>query len=475
MDKSRDLGPARSRRTVRLLIGGAITLAIAVPLLLYSGEEIEAAREFFRDPTPHEEYMLSLAHAGLSASALGMDWMDAAESAINGPLPISAPYEQEGFFAQEEALALGYRIHVERGQRLEVSLEMQSIEHARVFMDLFRAATDSTRRAAPVLYATEPDWTIEYEPRRTGDYILRVQPELLRGGRFRLRIRVGGALAFPVFDRNTNAVLSYFGDERDGGSRNHHGVDIFAPRGTPVVAAANGRVRRVQNTGIGGLVVWLTDEARNQSLYYAHLDRQLVENGDIVRVGDTLGLVGNTGNARTTPPHLHFGIYARRYRDERGRRRGGPIDPLPFLRQPTRELVAFSGDVDRIGTWVRVKTDGIRLRRSPGPRSEVVDELSTFTPVQVMAGAGDWYRVRLPDGRGGFLASRLTEPAETPLRTEAVDPSRPVHTVPAAMAPVQAVLDSGTAVDVLGEFDGFLYVDVPEGRRGWIQGESAGG
>lgn len=58
----------------------------------------------------------------------------------------------------------------------------------------------------------------------------------------------------------------------------------------------------------GGKVVWMRDEARGMSLYYAHLDSQHVAAGAYVRPGDTLGFVGKTGNARTTPPHLHFGI-----------------------------------------------------------------------------------------------------------------------------------------------------------------------
>ena len=94
---------------------------------------------------------------------------------------------------------------------------------------------------------------------------------------------------------------------------------MFAPRGTPVLAGAAGRVSRVQETPVGGRVVWLQTDAG--SLYYAHLDRQLVEPGARVAAGDTLGTVGNTGNAAATPPHLHFGVYGRR----------GAVDPEPFV------------------------------------------------------------------------------------------------------------------------------------------------
>jgi hypothetical protein len=90
---------------------------------------------------------------------------------------------------------------------------------------------------------------------------------------------------------------------------------------TPALAAADGVVRGVGVTSLGGKVVWLRDED-GHALYYAHLDRQYVTEGQQVRTGDTLGFIGNTGNARTTPPHLHFGIYARGE---------GPVDPWYFV------------------------------------------------------------------------------------------------------------------------------------------------
>ena len=70
----------------------------------------------------------------------------------------------------------------------------------------------------------------------------------------------------------------------------------------------------------GGQVIWLRDRRVRRSLYYAHLNGWAVQDGTEVRAGDVIGFVGNTGNARTTPPHLHFGVYER-----------GPADPSPFL------------------------------------------------------------------------------------------------------------------------------------------------
>src|SRR5690606_16676185 len=111
-------------------------------------------------------------------------------------------------------------------------------------------------------------------------------------------------------------------DPRDGDVRKHEGVDIFSSRGTPVVAASPGWVRRVGDNRLGGKVVWINNRELGISQYYAHLDSQLVRSGQQVNAGDTIGLVGNTGNAITTAPHLHFGIY------KSGR---GAVNPFPFL------------------------------------------------------------------------------------------------------------------------------------------------
>lgn len=73
--------------------------------------------------------------------------------------------------------------------------------------------------------------------------------------------------------------------------------------------------------------MWLWSPSRGLALYYAHLDRHAVSRGDRVGTGDIVGYVGTTGNARGTPPHLHFGIYARGE---------GAIDPAPFVVDPPR-------------------------------------------------------------------------------------------------------------------------------------------
>jgi murein DD-endopeptidase MepM/ murein hydrolase activator NlpD len=90
----------------------------------------------------------------------------------------------------------------------------------------------------------------------------------------------------------------------------HHGQDIFAPLGAPLLAVADGTVFSVGWNDIGGFRFWLRDRAGNQ-FYYAHLSAfsPLAVNGNEVRAGDVIGFMGNTGDAQGTPYHLHFEIH----------------------------------------------------------------------------------------------------------------------------------------------------------------------
>jgi murein DD-endopeptidase MepM/ murein hydrolase activator NlpD len=119
----------------------------------------------------------------------------------------------------------------------------------------------------------------------------------------------GNALQMPVVGVTPRDLYNSWGDPRDGGRRKHKGIDIFAPKGTAIVAVANGIVTYIGEQPKGGNCLWLsTDDGA--SFYYAHLDRWApgLFEGMEVRSGDLLGYVGNTGNARTTPPHLHFAV-----------------------------------------------------------------------------------------------------------------------------------------------------------------------
>ncbi len=128
-------------------------------------------------------------------------------------------------------------------------------------------------------------------------------------------------LPVPVQGVPMRAVRDTFGAPRPG-DRSHQGVDIFAPRGTPVLATTRGLVARIGENSLGGTVVWVLGPGGDRH-YYAHLNSVAdVKIGQRIAPGDVLGTVGTTGNARGTPPHLHYGVY---------RRGEGAINPFPLL------------------------------------------------------------------------------------------------------------------------------------------------
>jgi murein DD-endopeptidase MepM/ murein hydrolase activator NlpD len=112
----------------------------------------------------------------------------------------------------------------------------------------------------------------------------------------------------PVLTPHPIRITNSWGNPRSGG-RHHEGIDIFAPKGTPVVSTTAGIVTHVGTNTLGGRVVTVLGPAF-ESHYYAHLDSYgEFRDGDLVQPGDVIGYVGNSGNARGGPPHLHYGIY----------------------------------------------------------------------------------------------------------------------------------------------------------------------
>ena len=425
----------------------------------------EAVEEFVdarRPLTPHEAYAQALVDAGLGETALSRVWLREAEAALDDPRDVDLPFLEEGFIAPESPDAVGYRFSLTRGQTLTVRLQVEGEEDTRVFLDVMRLARDPADPPRPVQMDTV-DGALVYEPFRDGDFLVRVQPELLRGGRYALMLTLDPALQFPVADHGMTAIQSFWGAPRDGGRRRHEGVDIFARRGTPVVASVSGYVTRTGDTNLGGKIVWLRDERQNRNLYYAHLDSQAVEPGDRVQVGDTLGFVGNTGNARTTPPHLHFGIY---YRGQ------GAVNPSPFLRPPPGRLAQVEVDRTRYGQWVRIRDEGIRLRTSPSRGGVVALEIPRHTPARVLGGSGDWYRVALPDGTQGYVAARLTEEL-TDLESFVAQTETPVRALPARSSPRAEILPRGTEARVTGRFGDFLQVRTARGGLAWLEAPAA--
>lgn len=133
----------------------------------------------------------------------------------------------------------------------------------------------------------------------------------------------GGAdtLWMPLASVRRTEVASNFGAPR-GGGRRHEGQDFLAPRWTPVWSASYGRVERIGEVPLGGVTVWVRTPG-GLVCYYAHLAGVApgLRVGQRVTPDTLLGYVGDSGNARGGPPHLHFEIIAP----------WGPLEPLPYL------------------------------------------------------------------------------------------------------------------------------------------------
>jgi murein DD-endopeptidase MepM/ murein hydrolase activator NlpD len=142
----------------------------------------------------------------------------------------------------------------------------------------------------------------------------------------------GDRLLIPVSGVASSSLTDTYKDARSEGARAHEAIDIVAPRGTAVIAAAPGTIERLFQSNDGGNTIYVRSDDRRTVYYYAHLDSYAagLAEGDRVARGRTLGTVGSTGNASEFAPHLHFAVM----RTEPGAEwwdSAGAIDPYPLL------------------------------------------------------------------------------------------------------------------------------------------------
>lgn len=137
-------------------------------------------------------------------------------------------------------------------------------------------------------------------------------------------------LMVPVDGVRPSELVDTYNAARSGGRR-HHALDVMARRGTPVISADDGVVRRISTNALGGRTVYVVDHQQRFVHYYAHLDRYArgLREGQRVRKGDLLGSVGSTGNADRNAPHLHYQLL--RYANARMWWAGDPVNPVPYL------------------------------------------------------------------------------------------------------------------------------------------------
>lgn len=274
-----------------------------------------------RQPPADAAFELQRATASAAAGpSAGERWLDDVLAALGRPTRVELPFAR---VIDESSGAAAYAFRAAAGQTLELGIARDGAAApagaGRVYVEVFRVRDILNHSLHERLAALRSGSTsLRARLPSDGTYLVLVEPEAGES-RYRLRLELEAALRFPVLEGEVSEVRSEFGAVRDGGRRHHQGIDIYARRLTPVLAVVSGIVRPAQDR-LGGNTVWLN--AAGTSYYYAHLDRVAVRENQRVRAGDVLGYVGNTGNARNTPSHLHFAVY--RWGKE-------PVDPLPLL------------------------------------------------------------------------------------------------------------------------------------------------
>jgi murein DD-endopeptidase MepM/ murein hydrolase activator NlpD len=212
---------------------------------------------------------------------------------------------------------------------------------------------------------------------------------------------------FPV--QGGGKFTNDWGAPRSGG-RKHRGTDIFAPRGTPVVAIEDGVVSRVGWNDLGGNRLWL-----NGKWYYAHLDRYApgITEGSSVKAGQVLGYVGDTGDAKGTPPHLHLGYNPR---GDYGNSWENPYSLLKSLKPGKPEALE------------RPPPEQPPLGEPPSaveppqiPTDEVLPEETPLEAISGITGVNFNYSFPVPLG-GQSVTSGLVVPGAMPFRDLPFDP-----------------------------------------------------
>ena len=428
-------------------------------ILLLSGCREEYVPAPYYPSNAHEAYIHSLSLAGMADTALAKDWISISETSLENPIVIQLPHQEIFYVDPGTATASAYTFNVKRGRRVEIIVEFQGMRAGRLFMDLFRIQGESPQSWKKVASSNSIENKLIFEPRQDAGYALRIQPELLRGGQYTLHIGKTAALDFPIPGYASRDIGSWFGDPRDGGRREHHGVDIFARRHSPVIAPTKAYVRSVRDDKVGGLNVWLEDTERRMYIYFAHLQTIDVEPFTDVESGQQIGTVGNTGNARTTPPHLHFAIY---YQGQ------GAVDPFLFI-DPLKDTPSpIKADRAHIGQWIRSLQPSIPLRSTPHQQAISLLTLEKGSLMRVFAASSDQYRVQLPDGIIGYVKAVSTESTDEALMSLLALSSQSITEAPEFGAGTKEKIQTGDELLVLGRYAGHWFVQTPQGQSGWM-------
>lgn len=382
------------KRNLTYMLGAAtlLILAISCPACTSIATGITngftKVADVITQPTARQQY----AREFKDNKDLFSAWEAEYDAAVKDSLEVSLPYGEKGNFSPNANGVYSYVFDLKEGEVLAAEVTKDSA--TRIFMDVFEQNGNDYRH----LESTDINQaSVEFVPNASGTYKIAIQPEMAASGSFFISLNKKPLYKFPVAGKGNAAVGSFWGMERDGGKRGHEGIDIFAKKGTPVVAITDGSVSYTGERGIGGKQVWLRDGLFGKSLYYAHLDGIAVETGQNVKAGDTLGFVGNTGNARFTPAHLHFGIY----------RFGGAVDPLPYVFS-TEKISAKNYPLSFKTTELKVKGKA-NLRQGPATTNRVVGAVTANEIIKVLGQHKDWLHIKTASNQRAYLHKSLVK------------------------------------------------------------------
>ena len=385
--------------------------------------------------SPYESYVKSLESSGISKSTMGKKWISSGESALLNPKEsVKLPFKSEIFFREIVPNAISYRLKYEEYAKLTFKISSKGKDNNGVYVDIFEDNPNKSR----VRNFYVKDTIFVYEDNNFKNLIIRIQPQLLVNQYVTLEIIENPKLAFPVKNGSNKDIQSFWGVERDGGQRRHEGVDIFSKKGTPILAVEDGTIARVETNILGGKVVWQRLGLFGQSIYYAHLDSQTVSSGQAVKKGDVVGFMGNTGNAKYTASHLHFGIYTG----------SGAIDPLLYIQKRDTIPGKLKMSERYLGDEVVIKTENGQV------------------PVNVLSVSSD--AISYTDYLGNLQnTSQLNIDGKIKVKFKPKLSVQNIMDEPFSEGIPIAKFNAEEAFKILGYVDNYLYLEQNE-VKGWV-------
>jgi hypothetical protein len=182
----------------------------------------------------------------------------------------------------------------------------------------------------------------------------------------------------------------------------------------------------------------------------------MVKPGIRVSQGHVLGLVGTTGNAKYTSPHLHFGIY-----------QSGSKDPLYYIHQFEQMMAALSVDTAFLQKPFKVRSKNTTLRTGPSSRLPAKAALQKDTYLTAIGQSDDWYRVALPDETEGYVLKKHVVPLSEGKLIRLDTTEVLLSAIRRDAVPV-ATLTEDTAVEILARFENYNFVKTEKGKAGWL-------